>query len=546
MGVVTHHHARFGGGGWHGRAPILCLGLLLSLLLSDGCAPAQRLGRLAAPGHASKSSRVCCLSCSVAACEEASCPSPDLRLVAGSRLAKHAARPRKSSKTGAAHQKPARPGALPGRVEKNRTVKGPLQGVKIVPFAQTPPTLAATAVVGHEARDVTKALAGGCSDAELQALLDQVRTHHRYEKEDHVGQFDEWPPEPEFGEEDSAAKLVRLERSSLQQLAMLAERKPPSSAGRVAGATEDGDVAEGKLGSLLPRGSSVLEGEDTETDSEEDAVSGYTQDSESDEILTQPAGPAKAAPIPGCTRLEHVIPRPLVSGCNEESSIPESESSEAPSSEQHRAARRKWQYPEYSIANQLATDTVFQDKLSRWRLGLPNYERPPPIAPSHAEVPIAHGDDEEDDKYDYLYSHDDAAEPLDSADGDTLDPFFREGLLAPRRSTAATASALDDGVGAKRGRGGRGRGEEAARGGGRYFAERETAAAFRERVGMSTADFSRLRAVSKAVHHRRFWGVPPGTSFGVFDAWVNPYYKQPLRMRRISAAETALIDGRGW
>ena len=341
------------------------------------------------------------------------------------RLAKHAARPRKSSKTGAAHQKPARPGALPGRVEKNRIVKGPLQGVKIVPFAQTSPTLAATAVVGHEARDVTKALASGCSDAELQALLDQVRTHHRYEKEDHIGQFDEWPPEPEFGEEDSAAKLVRLERSSLEQLAMLAERKPPSSAGRGAGATEDGDEAEEKLGSLLPRGSSVLEGEDTETAEEEDAVSGYTQDSESDEILTQPAGPAKAAPIPGCTRVERVIPLPLVSGCNEESSIPDSESSEAPSSEQHRAARRKWQYPEYSIANQLATDTVFQDKLSRWRLGLPNYERPPPIARSHAEVPIAHGDDEEDDKYDYLYSHDDAAEPLDSVDGETLDPSFR-------------------------------------------------------------------------------------------------------------------------
>ena len=55
-----------------------------------------------------------------------------------------------------------------------------------------------------------------------------------------------------------------------------------------------------------------------------------------------------------------------------------------------------------------------------------------------------------------------------------------------------------------------------------------------------------LRAVSKDLHHRRLWGVPPGTSFGALDPFVNPYYRQPIRMRRITPEEEACLLGRGW
>ena len=65
-------------------------------------------------------------------------------------------------------------------------------------------------------------------------------------------------------------------------------------------------------------------------------------------------------------------------------------------------------------------------------------------------------------------------------------------------------------------------------------------------VSLSYAHTPGLRAVSKDIHHRRLWGVPPGTSFGVFDPWVNPYYKQPLRMRRVTPEERAAVQGRGW
>jgi hypothetical protein len=57
---------------------------------------------------------------------------------------------------------------------------------------------------------------------------------------------------------------------------------------------------------------------------------------------------------------------------------------------------------------------------------------------------------------------------------------------------------------------------------------------------------SGLRAVSKDIHHRRLWGVRPGTSFGVLDPWVNPYYKQPLRMRHVTPVERKVLQGRGW
>jgi hypothetical protein len=55
-----------------------------------------------------------------------------------------------------------------------------------------------------------------------------------------------------------------------------------------------------------------------------------------------------------------------------------------------------------------------------------------------------------------------------------------------------------------------------------------------------------LRAASKDAHHRRLWGLPPGTSFGVLDPWVNPYYKEPLRIRHMTAEEKSVIKERGW
>ena len=78
----------------------------------------------------------------------------------------------------------------------------------------------------------------------------------------------------------------------------------------------------------------------------------------------------------------------------------------------------------------------------------------------------------------------------------------------------------------------------------------EGAHAFHARVGMPLADFTRLRAVSKAVHHQRVWGVPPQTSFGVLQPWVNPYYYRPLYtlgVRRLSREQRrALRSAGGW
>lgn len=78
----------------------------------------------------------------------------------------------------------------------------------------------------------------------------------------------------------------------------------------------------------------------------------------------------------------------------------------------------------------------------------------------------------------------------------------------------------------------------------------EGALAFKARVGMTPADFTRLRAVSKAVHFQRVWGVPPQTSFGVLQPWVNPYFYRPLYtlgVRRMSREQRrALRSAGGW
>eukprot|EP00802_Teleaulax_amphioxeia_P007036 Tamp_07042.p1 GENE.Tamp_07042~~Tamp_07042.p1 ORF type:complete len:394 (+),score=75.45 Tamp_07042:501-1682(+) len=383
-----------------------------------------------------------------------------------------------------------------------------------------------------------KALDGGCSDAQLQALLTKVHENGGYSDEEWDGQYREWPPEPEFAQDSETGQPLE-EHSQVQRLAALAQQTA------AAGLGDDADMEEGdNLAGQVPRG--FLELQLDAVDSE-DTLSTYTEDSKSDDdYVTPPTPPMQDKPIPGCTMLVHSSPDPAKRVPEEEGGVQESESSsEVNSSEQERRVRRQQHHVEYTADGLLAADAQFQEKMRRWRAGLPNFERPAPTtSPSF--------DSEQDDRYDFVGSHDEAAEPFSSTEGTALGQCFRDGLLAPRAEERTST-----GAGGERGeqQGGQAERDEHGdhapaggedRDGGGQWNGRETAAAFQHRVGMPHADFARLRAVSKDIHHRRLWGVPPGTSFGVFDPWVNPYYKQPLRMRRVTPEERAAVQGRGW
>ena len=106
-----------------------------------------------------------------------------------------------------------------------------------------------------------------------------------------------------------------------------------------------------------------------------------------------------------------------------EESVISSESSDAArSSELKETAAR---YPELAAEDRLKTDYEFQQKLMRWRMGLPNFERQRPAQ----STPV--GDEADADSgYEYMYSRDEAAEGLGPEEGDecsaaALDASFR-------------------------------------------------------------------------------------------------------------------------
>jgi hypothetical protein len=274
--------------------------------------------------------------------------------------------------------------------------------------------------------DVMKALDGGCSDAQLQALLTKVHENGGYSDEEWDGQYREWPPEPEFAQDSETGQPLE-EHSQVQRLAALAQQTA------AAGLGDDADMEEGdNLAGQVPRG--FLELQLDAVDSE-DTLSTYTEDSKSDDdYVTPPTPPMQDKPIPGCTMLVHSSPDPAKRVPEEEGGVQESESSsEVNSSEQERRVRRQQHHVEYTADGLLAADAQFQEKMRRWRAGLPNFERPAPTtSPSF--------DSEQDDRYDFVGSHDEAAEPFSSAEGTALGQCFRS--VCPALSRALTLSGL--------------------------------------------------------------------------------------------------------
>ena len=353
----------------------------------------------------------------------------------------------------------------------------------------------------YQVRDVMKALQSGCADEELRTMLKRVRQDGDYSQEDWVGQFQDWPPEPDF---EDAADCENSAHEAWAGLEHLLATKLNAAAHTNADVGMDETDRSRVAGGLMHEHAS---------DSQE-GTSSDTEDSESDEYLAPPPPvPQAAADSSRPSRLYHEFPEPLKSEAKEESSTQDSESSdEMRSSEafhQRPSPRTQVRSREYSCAlksrlesaeDKLSADAHFQESMRRWRAGLPNLDSTKAKLVATVDSHASHSG------YYKYQTHDPAAEPLLHLlpVTDTLSPSFRDELLVPR--------SLDVGVG---------RGE-------------------------LQGDFSRLCAASKDAHHRRFWGVPPGTTFGVLQPFVNPYYHQPLRVRRITAEEEALIVGRGW
>jgi hypothetical protein len=264
-----------------------------------------------------------------------------------------------------------------------------------------------------QTRDIMKALDNGCSDAELQAMLSQARKDLKL-AEDSDEQFRTWPPETDFEEGDVSENLARVERTAIERLATLASNGTSNAIPKLVRAVENNTLPVGLLELQALEGGIALG----------DSLSTSTDDSESDDFVTTalPTGrPARLTPGRTRSQIVHVYPDPVRSGRHDESSVGNSESSEdVNSSEQARAERRKLLRIEYTTESKLNADPDFQRRLRRWRAGLPNFERPAPPQSAHA-----HDAPDAVDGYDYLYSHDDAAEPLSDAEPATLGDSFR-------------------------------------------------------------------------------------------------------------------------
>ena len=238
-----------------------------------------------------------------------------------------------------------------------------------------------------------KALERGDRDSELQQLMAQVRRDNGYA--DIL--CSEWPPDPDF-REGADAEPAQTNTARLDALA-----------GRIAdqGAVPLALLELEQIGADMDSAASI-------TGSAEDSLS---NDYEKQHALPPPPSAA------GCTRLLRTIPEPLASEPMVEDSVISSESSDAArSSELKETAAR---YPEQAAEDRLKTDYEFQQKLSRWRAGLPNFERQRPAQSTPA------GDEADADSgYEYMYSRDEAAEGLGPEEGDegsaaALDASFR-------------------------------------------------------------------------------------------------------------------------
>ncbi len=267
--------------------------------------------------------------------------------------------------------------------------------------------------------DVMKALDGGCSDSQLQALLTKVYENGCYSDEEWDGQYREWPPEPEFAQDSETGQPQPLDEHSLvQRLASLAQQTAAAGLGEDADTEGRGDIA-----GQVPTG--FLELQRLDAGHSEDTLSTYTEDSKSDDdCVTPPTPPMTDKPIPGCTKRFHSSPDPAKRVPAEEGGVQDSESSsEFNSSEQERRVRRQQHHVEFSADGLLAADARFQEQLQRWRAGLPNFERPTPTTSPPS-------DSEQDDRYDFIGSRDEAAEPFSSAEGTSLGQPFRSHLTA--------------------------------------------------------------------------------------------------------------------
>ena len=265
-----------------------------------------------------------------------------------------------------------------------------------------------------QACDVMKALDGRCSDGDLQALMTQAHENGGYSDEEWDGQYQEWPPEPEFAQDPETGQT--LHELQVQRLATLLAHQP---VGAGAGNDEDTEEVGEAAGQVeVPRG--FLELQHLDAGDSEDSLSTCTEDSRSDDdCVTPPPAPVQDKPIPAGVKLYLSFPDPLQHVSDEEGCVQESESStEVNSSEQERQARRQQLHIEYAADGILAADPDFQEQMRRWRAGLPNFQRPAPTA-------LPHPDSEQDDRYDFVGSHDEAAEPFSSAEGTALGPSFR-------------------------------------------------------------------------------------------------------------------------
>lgn len=296
------------------------------------------------------------------------------------RLAKEAARKKygaKTAMTGVGKRRAARKRAVPPHVAAQRAKQVTQAGKREpVPQAGKREMCASTSWLRHQPRDLTKALESGCSDAELRVILQQVRHDGGYGTHAWTGPFKhEWPPEPDFAEADHSQSHAAPKKGACLH--------------------EEEDAASGNAALI---GLLDMQGSD-----EEEGSSTYTEDSLSDDMLPPPAARVEDRRIPGCTRLYHTYPEPLKSVPLEESTMHECESSDQTHSSETAAeeaggAHRRTEYGEYSIEDILAADAGFQDKLNRWRMGLPNFERPDPVL---SQTP--HTDHELDDKFEYVY-----------------------------------------------------------------------------------------------------------------------------------------------
>lgn len=327
------------------------------------------------------------------------------------RLAKRAARPKRSSPRSPVGASRRSLGAMQKRAQRYARPYGTEPG----PTGSSHEQEMQFRHLGEAVRDLMKAIEQGKGDLELRQLMARVRRENGYGTEMPATIFSEWPPEPEFGEVAASDAESERREAHVAKLHHCAES-------RVSRACAEVDHRPVPLG--------LVELEQIERDNDSAAsVTGSSEDSLSDEYEKQPAQ-SLLPPASGCTWLAHMIPEPMISMPTTEGvdSVDSDSCDAASTSEREISAAH---YPEHAATARLDDDFEFQQRLARWREGLPNFERQRP-----AQLPSACERSDEDSEYEYLYSRDEAAERLGSDEGGpALGASFRCRLSSPRLSS---------------------------------------------------------------------------------------------------------------